>query len=125
MTREEEEYQKRLAIAAAEAEEGFEHDGTYGTKGAWFMLGLGYPPDPVKVAAMEAEYEAWVTAGRPMPPEPTPEERLKATEEAVAQAIAQGIPVPPNLLQIRREEAKRARQALDAAARPAPLEPTR
>ena len=95
--------------------------------GIWFVRGLGYPPDLEKLAEQEAEIAAWVAVGRPMPPEPSPEERLKATEEAVALAIAQGIPVPPNLLQVRREEAKLARQALDAAAatRPTLPEPTR
>lgn len=111
--------------ASTTPNEDFDDDCT--VVGGWCSLGLGYPPDPVKLHKLIEERAPWILTGAPPPPEPTPEERLKATEEAVAHAAAQGIPVPPNLLQVAREEAARARRELDqaAAARPARPEPAR
>ncbi len=91
---------------------------------------LGNPPDPVKLAALEAEMTEWLANGgvqKALAQVLTPEERLKAAEEEVAGLLRHGISVPPNYLQVKREDAKRARQALDAAAapRPAPAEPSR
>jgi hypothetical protein len=95
--------------------------------GGWCPLGLGYPPDTVKLLKLLEEKAPWILTGGPPPPEPTPEERLRAQEEGIAQLLAQGLAVPPNYLQVKREEAKRARQALDAAAavRPTPPEQSR
>lgn len=85
----------------------------------------GDPPDPVLLAALEAEVEAWVAAGRPLPPEPTPEEWLKGHEERAAKLLTQGHVVTPKYLEWAREEAKLARHALDNAATRSRPEPTR